>query len=93
MPFDLVDILVGRYVCAVCWGYVMPTLVDHEIAPVCVAAQAGQCDGVGFVTRKYAERRLAESRLELQEVYRNYPDLFGPRPKRSEQQLMSELGF
>lgn len=80
-----------RYVCARCWG---PLIIlpgeDRQMQVVC--ANPARCDGKGFVTRKYAERRREESIAELWEVRSNYPDLVR-RTRKPTAQLLAELGF
>ena len=83
-----------HYVCACCWGDLG---IDRD-GPIdqfyCLEGEA--CSGKGFVTSQYAQRRLAESYNELQEVRRNYPDLdphYPPEVKRNEKELLALLGF
>ena len=84
------------YVCAVCWG----PLVTRSAGEVgflevhCVSGERDECDGQGFVTRKYADRRRTESEAELWEVRHNYPDLIERRVRLlNEQRILAELGF
>jgi len=87
------DVLVKRYVCARCWSGLMivkDTLGEPEHVE---CSNRYHCDGQGYVTRNYAERRREESKGELQEVYRNYPELKPARPKLDEKQLLASMGF
>lgn len=94
MEFWLARDTEKRYVCARCWGRLVAKKAQdfRQADVVCANREAGLCDGRGFVTQAYAERRRRESIAEYFEVLRNYPDLL---PKRvvTERQVLAELGF
>lgn len=76
--------LVQRYVCSICWGQ----LIDDGESVKC----ANYPEHEGFVTRSYAETRKGESTIEAieaKQVLRNA----GILPRKSEEQLLKELGF
>lgn len=82
-----------RYVCACCWGDLGVERNGNPDIFYCLKGPE-RCSGRGFVTRRYAERRLGESRFELSEVRRNYPNLEGKRqPVLTEAQLLQSLGY
>lgn len=81
-----------RYVCACCWGDLGIEFKGDPETYYCLKGPE-RCSGRGFVTRRYAERRLSESRGELAEVRRSYPDLDRRRVRMSETQLLASLGF
>lgn len=75
------ETLIRKYRCAQCFG-VLVEVCDHgEWNVVCPK----RCDPGGFVSLVFAERRIAESAAELEEVARNYPSL-DTRPKQSPEQ-------
>ena len=81
---------IRRYVCARCWSHLL--IVKEPGQPERVeCSNRAHCDGKGYVTRRYAERRREESIGELMQVKNIYPDLF--RSKRKEADLMTSLGF
>jgi hypothetical protein len=89
-----------RYVCAVCWGDLSIIETDEGYRVICPKSNAGECTGSGFVTRRYAQRRKEESKVEKMEVRYIYihqykmPEIIGlPRETKSQAQLLSELGF
>lgn len=62
---------------------------------VCPGNLTGECNGSGYVTKRYAARRLEESKFEYYEVKDNYPDLIPvkhPSPE-IEALIFKELGF
>jgi hypothetical protein len=86
---------VDRYVCARCWGRLIAVpppqgSAPHSLDVVC--AHPESCDGKGFVTARYTERRLTESRAELLEIRINYPQLFPRRPNQTANQILQSLG-
>lgn len=82
-----------RCVCARCWGKLI-TLAseEHGLVVRCANGIQGKCDGKGYVTKRYTERRLSESKAELWEVYDNYPEL-APKIVLNEAAILAELGF
>lgn len=94
MDFWLARDTENRYVCARCWGRLVAKKAQdfRQADVVCANRDHDRCDGKGFVTKAYAERRRQESIAEYYEVLHNYPDLL---PKRvvTERQVLSELGF
>lgn len=82
-----------RYVCACCWGDLGVEAFGDPEVHYCLKGPE-RCSGNGFVTRRYAARRLEESHYELAEVRRNYPDI-EPRivVQLNEAQLLKALGF
>ena len=51
------------------------------------------CDGGGYVTKEYVERRHAESHLQKMNAYYNLASAMGLRSKKTAEQLIKELGF
>lgn len=91
MSFGLAMDTQRRYVCARCWGPLIVLPGEDRLTQV-VCANPTRCDGKGFVTRKYAERRREESIAEFWEVRSNYPNLV-QRPMKPAAQLLAELGY
>ena len=83
----------SKYVCAGCFGDLEERWVDgpsHLSFVYCSKCGPGR----GFVTRRHAEQRLAESRSEAAEVEQNIGYLIGlNKPKKSTEQILKELGF
>lgn len=91
---ELVQSTIRRYVCAVCWGLLIERRgADGEPEVVCYRHSLGECDGSGYVTRRYADERQALSGFELNEVRRNYPELFPSEALLTEAEIMKHLGF
>ena len=83
------------YVCACCWGHLEEVLVEGEHVVRC-AKGGDECDGKGFVTKFYADRRRQESMGEAREVrtlLREFGVIENPLAGKSEEQLLKELGF
>lgn len=95
MEFFLARETVQNYVCARCYGMLVTQKTDdyHELDVICVNKLEGKCDGSGFVTKTYAERRVQESLVEYQEVIQNYPQLAPAKRQVTPKQILSELGF
>lgn len=87
------DLLAARtvkhYVCSACWGHLLEFHHDDG-----VLVQCHKCgdETPGFVTKHFANRRLSESGGDLLDVYQIVPNL-NPHHGKSEEQLLSELGF
>ena len=78
-----------RYCCAGCWGPLTEYIVPGGLSRVA----CGRCgDGRGFVTRRYAENRLACSVAEALEVKLLLREA-NILPKRSAGQILAEMGF
>lgn len=96
MDENLAQRTVRRYVCARCWGHliIMDDRGADGLRAICPKNETGDCDGHGYVTKRYAERRKEESLSELYEVRDNYPDLEERKsiPATAEA-ILSELGF
>lgn len=90
---DQAGILESRYVCSRCYGQLIATVqANHnEFIVRCVNQD---CDGKGFVTRTYAERRQRDSEMEQMDASINLrqamPALF---PKRDPDDILKELGY
>ena len=81
----------NRYVCARCWH---PLIVTHHDGQDWVeCSNAANCDGQGYVTRRYAQKRLEQSQLDLLDAKQNIGFILPKQEKRSEKLIMSELGF
>jgi ssDNA-binding Zn-finger/Zn-ribbon topoisomerase 1 len=91
MQFDMAQSTVKRYVCARCWRPLIVTYHDGQNFVEC--SNAANCDGSGFVTAAYAERRRNESHAELIEARRNLESILPARPKRTEEEIMRDLGL
>jgi hypothetical protein len=89
------DILAQRtvrdYCCAHCWGHLERNPVEGGWQVFCPNCGPDQ----GYVTRAYAEARRAESQAEKLEVTQLLTSLgvIPAPPKRSEAEIMQELGF
>jgi len=84
-----------RYVCARCWHHLLLTVHDGQDWIEC--SNAARCDGQGYVTKWYAERRLEESYWDLRDARQNLQSILpvqtAPQSKRSEMEILSELGY
>ena len=78
---------VRDYVCAVCWGQLV-NFFDATHAWIKCANP--NCQGGGYVTRAYADRRRSESLGEAAEVRHNLRFIF-PTPARKAADILKEL--
>lgn len=79
-------------VCSRCWGRLDICFIDGDHVVKCMNAE---CDGQGFVTKHYANKRLEESRNDALEVKCTLQELAviqSPDAGKSEDQLLRELG-
>jgi uncharacterized protein (DUF342 family) len=77
---------IAKCVCSVCWG----RLVMKDTTAVCING----CEG-GYVSKAFVERRKAESaaeKVEVSEMLRAI-GVLPERPKKSEEQILKELGY
>lgn len=83
---------IHEYVCSRCWGQ-LTLLADKETRWKITCLKCG--DDQGFVTREYAVQRQAESAAEAIEVKQLLAGLgvIQPAPKKSNEQIIRELGF
>ncbi len=82
-----------RYVCACCWGDLGVEAHGDPDVYYCLRGPE-RCSGKGFVTRRYAEKRLEESHYELLEVRHNYPNIEpSTAVKLTEAQILQSLGY
>jgi DNA-directed RNA polymerase subunit RPC12/RpoP len=91
MSLDLALHTAKRYVCARCWHDLIVTHHDGQDWIEC--SNASRCDGQGYVTRRYAEKRLEQGYEELIDARYNVGQIINPQPKRSEEEIMKDLGF
>lgn len=88
---DELDEILRDYVCSACWGALRFKYVDGKWFAFCAQCQY---DTAGYVSKKFAERKLEESVHELAEAEHNLRDVLGLRPKRqSVEKNVSDLGF
>lgn len=90
-----VDETLRECVCSNCWG----TLVwDNQIEDgqqvTRVLCQTCRENTKGYVSRKFAERKRAESEVDLMVVKRNLGRFMGPpKAKRTPEEILKSLGF
>ena len=85
--------LVARYVCARCYHPLIATDPRDGTRNMLVSCSNPDCNGQGFVTRSYAERRRSESSAEYMEAYHNLAGALGLKKKnRSEKEICQDLG-
>lgn len=83
--------LVRDYVCSTCWGHLL-RFPEGEMYRV--ECHNHKEETPGFVTKKYAERRRGESRvdvLEVKDMMRNVGAL--PANNKTASELLAEMGF
>jgi hypothetical protein len=89
MAAELALSTVRDYVCSNCWEQLIAIPAEgHNLDVVCGTNQEHR----GFVRRSGIERRINESRGELVEATMNLRGII-PMPKKSEKELLNELGF
>ena len=89
MPYERAVRFQKRYCCAGCWGHLNVYAVPESRE---VRISCGNCgDGRGFVTKRYAEGRRQESKADAMDVHVTLTAV-GILPRRSEAQLLKELG-
>lgn len=80
-----------NYRCSTCYGvlavYPAPNRQNFVLCGSCMEATRG------YVTVSHTEDRRALSRWELAEVKRNYAEWLPETKKKTEEQLLKELGY
>lgn len=77
------------YLCADCWGHLV---VENAADGYLVHCTTDGCPCRGYVTKKFVERSEVQGRIELVEAKTALRQA-GVLPKRSEKEILSELGF
>lgn len=77
------DHLIKHYLCSVCWGSL------HILHGEVVCRKYGT-EHEGFVSKHYVENERAKDKSRRREAAWNLRSMF---PKKSESELLSELGF
>jgi hypothetical protein len=65
--------------CAICWGPIVERCVDGQLRIEC--SRSGPRHE-GSVSKRWVERRLAESRIERMEVHAAYGEILGTATPR-----------
>jgi DNA-directed RNA polymerase subunit RPC12/RpoP len=91
MSIDLAMATAKRYVCARCWHDLIVTHHDGQDWIEC--SNSARCDGQGYVTRRYAEKRKEQDPADLMDARWNIGKIINPQPKKCEKQILAELGF
>lgn len=87
---------VQKYVCATCWGNLTKQWVEGKHHIDRVFCDNPNCSGNGFVTRKYAERKLDQDHIDFIEARHNLEkvlNLPNPNKGKTADQLINELGL
>jgi hypothetical protein len=81
---------VRDYVCAHCWGRLVMNITKDGWEVTCIKGHE-----TGFVTKAFAEARRAESQVEKVEVNEllRRVGVLPERPKKTEEQILKELGY
>ncbi len=91
----LADKTIRDYVCSICWGHLIKLPAEGRKGRV-ECARHGE-ETPGYVTKFYANKRLAESRVEKLDVRENLRGLHilppSPVEKETVEELMKDLGF
>ena len=85
-----------NYVCAHCWGQVVASPSHEHSGMYEVACADPDCTGEGFISAKTVERREAESLGDFFLARANLEAagvIINEHKGKTEQQLLSELGF
>ena len=89
----MADHTVKHYVCARCWGHLVKYFRDGEIIIEC---PNDECNGQGYVTKYYAEKRKLESsneKLEIKQAFWDLGIVEDPNAGKTADELLNELGF
>ena len=94
-PTDLKPALLIRdYVCSDCWGHLVE-FIDPKTRESHIRCTTEGCECSGYVSKRFVERRQAESaaeRIAAREALRDAVPWL-KAPKKSTQQLLNELGY
>ena len=93
-PLDEVTaaLTIRDYCCSACWGHLVKRPTENRL--YIVECHSCGTDTPGYVTKAYADRRRAESFNEAYEVKKLLKGLgILPTTKRSEQDILADLGF
>lgn len=90
----LAEVTVRDYVCSNCWRDLVKYPVKGTRSWLVLCRSCGESTK-GYVTRWYAESRRSESRADLPDVSRMLQEagIIESPPRKSEEQILKELGF
>jgi hypothetical protein len=93
LSLDLAQVTVRDYVCSTCWGHLLMYPADGDKWNV--LCHKCMTNTKGYVTRVFAQLRIDESRMERVEVERTLKEIgvMEKGEKRTEEQILKELGF
>lgn len=86
---------VHNWRCHCCWGELEKFQLETGKWEVrCRRLAYGLCDGGGFVSAHYVDKRRQQDAMDYHDARWNLSDILFPnRPKASERDLLAELGF
>ena len=84
----------SNYLCARCWHPLVAAAVPGDPSRSDVKCTNPNCNGEGFARKDGVERRRSDALSELWEARDNLKDIIpSEHAGKSEEQLLSELGF
>lgn len=92
MTPDRASETVQRMVCSDCWEHLIE-YYDAKTRMSVVRCATKDCECHGYVSKAFVERRAQENRAEAIEAKAVLREALPWMPKRSEKELLSELGF
>jgi hypothetical protein len=92
LPLDRARQTVRTSLCANCYGQLI-ALEDKPTRLYRIACATDGCPCDGLVSRKWVERQEAKSRADLVEAKVALRDAMPWTPKKSQEQILKELGF
>ena len=91
MPYEQAVFIQQHYCCARCYGQLGAYRVPGDTSKLKVLCWSPNCNGSGFVTRKYAETQRQQSAGNYAEALWNLSDIL-PN-KTTPDQALKDLGF
>lgn len=93
MPYMKARITARDYVCASCWGHLLFEHTGEANGNCQVHCFNRSCEGAGFVTKSFVQRRVEQSHFDYVEAKRNLGSMLGIQEEQDTNQALQELGF
>jgi DNA-directed RNA polymerase subunit RPC12/RpoP len=83
--------IVRDYRCAICWGQLSESKIPYTQTATVTCLICG--GSRGLVAKEYVEYRAEQARHERLEALANIGHIVNPGPRRSEKEILADLGY
>ncbi len=87
---ELAEKIQRDYVCAVCWQHL---IIHNGKGVITIECSKYGHEHSGYITKSYADRAHSDSLGELAEAKYHLGPILGFEPKRTETEILKDLGF